>query len=359
MAFPSNEVESTQDLLDAQSHVWNHIFHHINSMSLKCAIQLGIPDVIHKHGNPMTVSQLTNALPINKAKSPCLHRLIRILVHSKFLDKVKTTLSEDEDEEEAYCLTRASRLLLRCEPMSMAPFALAMFDSVKMDPWHHMSEWFQNEDSSPFFTKHGMTIFEYAGNDQRLNGLFNEAMASDAGFVTSVLSKECRHVFEGLKSMVDVGGGTGATAKGIAAAFPGLKCIVLDLPHVVADLEGSENLSFFSGDMFEFIPPADAVFLKWLLHDWSDEDCIKILRKCKEAISPGGKVIIVEIVVGDQKQDNRATETQFFFDLQVMVQINGRERSEKDWANLFSTAGFKNYKITHVLGLRSVIEVFP
>lgn len=77
-----------------------------------------------------------------------------------------------------------------------------------------------------------------------------------------VKEQECRQVFEGLKSMVDVGGGTGETARGLVGAFPGLRCVVLDMPRVVAGLEGSENLSFVGGDMFHSIPSADAVFIK-------------------------------------------------------------------------------------------------
>ncbi|KAL1562761.1 Xanthohumol 4-O-methyltransferase, variant 2 [Salvia divinorum] len=158
-------------------------------------------------------------------------------------------------------------------------------------------------------------------------------MASDAGCVTSVLGRDVRHVFEGLGSMVRVGSGTGAMAKGFAGAFPGLKCVVLDLPRVVEGLEGSENLRFVGGDMFESIPHADAVFLKWVLHDWSDEDCVKILKNCKEAVSfKGGKVILVEVVVEDRGEDDQATQTQLFFDMKMMVEINGRERSEKEWA---------------------------
>ncbi|KAH6765147.1 hypothetical protein C2S51_016396 [Perilla frutescens var. frutescens] len=188
-------------------------------------------------------------------------------------------------------------------------------------------------------------------------------MACDAGFYTSIITNECSHVFRGLKSMVDVGGSNGATAKAIADVFPGLKCTVLDLPHV-ATLEGCDNLSFVSGDMFEFIPHADAVFLKHILHDWSVEESIKILKKCKEAISPskgnGGKVIIVEMVLDDNKeQNNEATETQLFFDLQMMLLANGKERTEREWAHLFYAAGFKKYNISPISGLRSVIEVFP
>ncbi|XP_042058963.1 8-hydroxyquercetin 8-O-methyltransferase-like [Salvia splendens] len=343
----ANAVDTTQELLDAQSHVWNLMFSHISSMSLKSAIQLGVPDAIHKHNEPITLSQLADALSINKAKSPALFRLMRILVHSKIFDKVKI-----EHEEEAYSLTRASRLLLRDEPLSFAPLALVGIDAIMVDPFHHMAEWFNDECTSPFSTRNGSGLFEFIGNDRVFNQVFNEGMASDARFVGSILVEKCKHVFEGLTTLVDVGGGTGTVAKIVADAFPDLKCVVLELPHVIAGLEGSENLSFVSGDMFEFIPPADAVFFKWIFHYWSDEDCIKILGRCKDAIASskekGGKVIIVEMVVDCEKQEDEAIETQLCMDMLMM----------EEWAKLFSAAGFLNYKITPILGLRSVIEVF-
>ncbi|XP_042058814.1 8-hydroxyquercetin 8-O-methyltransferase-like [Salvia splendens] len=364
MAF-LNGLESTQDLLDAQAHVWNHTFNYINSMSLKCAVQLGIPDAIHKHGAPMTLSQLADALSINKAKSNGLFRLMRILVHSNFFDKVKKTLSkEEEEEEEAYCLTRASRLLVRDEPLSMATFVVTMIEPTFVDPFHHMGEWFGDDNPSPFFTKNGRNIWEHAGVNQSFNQLFNEAMATDARLVTNILVQECKQVFEGLETMVDVGGGMGIVARGVGAAFPGLKCVVLDLPHVVAGLEGSDKLSFVGGDMFHFIPNADAVFLKWILHDWSDEECVRILKKCKEAIAGsnknGKKVIIVDMIVGDKGEEDKTTETKLLFDGMMMAALTGKERSEKEWDNLFYTSGFQKYNITpYPLGLRSLIEVFP
>ncbi|KAL0399991.1 UNVERIFIED_CONTAM: Chavicol O-methyltransferase [Sesamum radiatum] len=113
MALPNNEELPTEQLLHAQAHVWNHLFSFINSISLKCAIQLGIPDIIHNHGKPMTLSQLVHALPIPKVKSHFIYRLMRILLHSEFF--VKINIFED-DEDEGYWLTPASLLLLRNAP---------------------------------------------------------------------------------------------------------------------------------------------------------------------------------------------------------------------------------------------------
>ncbi|KAL7219308.1 hypothetical protein ACSBR2_012392 [Camellia fascicularis] len=261
-----NNMDMTDDerqieLLNSQAHIWNHILTFINSMSLKCAIQLGIPDIIYKHGRAMPLSDLVAALPINHSKARCVYRLMHILVHFGFFTEEK--LSENaKEEEESYLLTSASRLLLKDEPLSVTPFLLAMLDPILTKPWHHVSEWFQNDDPAPFDTAHGRTFWEYGGHEPRLNHFFNEAMASDAQLVTKVLVKDCKGVFEGSHSLVDVGGNTGTVAKAIVDAFPNLRCTVLDLPHVVSSLQGTDKLNYVGGDMFQAIPSADAVLLK-------------------------------------------------------------------------------------------------
>ena len=89
---------------------------------------------------------------------------------------------------------------------------------------------------------------------------------------------------------------------------------------------------------------------------------MKILKKCKEAIvSKGkeGKVIIIDMVIGNEKGDNESVETKLFYDMEMMVLVTGKERNEKEWAKLIFSAGFSNYTITAVLGSRSLIEVYP
>ncbi|KAI4354499.1 hypothetical protein L6164_003353 [Bauhinia variegata] len=116
--------------------------------------------------------------------------------------------------------------------------------------------------------------------------------------------------------------------------------------------------------MFKFIPQADAVLLKWILHNWSDDDCVKILTKCKEAISGKNKrekekVIIIDIVINEKEDDHAMTETKLLFDVLMMTMLNGKERNEREFAELFLKAGFKDYKIFPIFGFRSLIELFP
>lgn len=105
--------------------------------------------------------------------------------------------------------------------------------------------------------------------------------------------------------------------------------------------------------------------MQWTLHDWDDEACLKILKKCKEAITmkgKGGKVVIIDIVIennNDENGDYTSLETQLLIDILAMVYLPGKQRNEKEWANLILSAGFSNYKINPVLGLRSLIEVYP
>ncbi|CAM9003546.1 unnamed protein product [Rhodiola kirilowii] len=354
----SNGANSSESLLKAQSHIWNHIFNFVNSASLKCAVQMKIPDIIHNHGKPMTLPALLTALHVHHNKNHHLYRLMRILVNSGFF---ATRRVSEEDDQEGYVLTLSSYYLLSNNPLSMAPFLNAMLDRALIKPWDYMSTWFKTDDRSPFETANGRSFWEQAAVDPLLNNFFNDAMASDARLVSKVLLEKCGAVFEGLESIVDVGGGTGTTTLAIAKAFPDLSYINFDLPHVVAGLEGSDNMKHVEGDMFESIPQADATLLKWILHDWSDEECIKILKNCKEAImESNGKVIIVDMVVTTkEKSEMESTETQLFFDMLMMTLASGREREEKEWAEIFEKSGFKTYKITPVLGLRSLIEVFP
>ncbi|KAF5943834.1 hypothetical protein HYC85_017911 [Camellia sinensis] len=92
----------------------------------------------------------------------------------------------------------------------------------------------------------------------------------------------------------------------------------------------------------------------------SDENCVNILKRCREAIpskEDGGKVIIIDMVVDGDRDEHNITETKLVFDILMMVLVTGRERSEKEWEKIFLEAGFSHYKITPIFGLRSLIEL--
>uniref|UniRef100_I1LS89 isoflavone 7-O-methyltransferase n=1 Tax=Glycine max TaxID=3847 RepID=I1LS89_SOYBN len=325
MDFDDIEDHSAK-LFRAQTHIFNQTFVFINSMSLKCAIDLCIPDAIHKYGQPMSLSQLIASLSIHPSKTCFISRLMQILTHSGFFSQHNAT---ENEQEVSYVLTDESKVLLKDHPFSMISLPQVILDPILTLP-------------TLFHTQNGVTFWDCASREPKLNHLFNDAMTNDSRLISSVVIEKCKGVFNGLESLVDVGGGTGTIAKAIAKSFPHLKCIVFDLPRVVDGLQGTEDIEYVQGDMFEAIPSFDSIMLKTIMHNWNDEECLKILKICKEAIASKDKenVIIIDVVIGNEKGDSELDHTKLFYDMEMMVLAIGKERNEKDKAKLFFSAGF-------------------
>ncbi|KAG2618138.1 O-methyltransferase ZRP4-like [Panicum virgatum] len=329
-------------------------------MALKSALDLRILDAIHSHGGCATLPQVVAVVKLHPSKIPCLRRLMRVLAATGVLSADQSP-SGSGDDEPVYALTPVSRLLV--DSQNLAPLAAMVLNPAFVSPFFELGTWFQKELPGPclFEQTHGRTLWEQADRDATFDVLFNDSMASDSHFIMDIAIKECPGAFHGISSLIDVAGGLGAAAQAISKAFPGVKCSVLDLDHVVSNAPGDTNVQYIAGDMFESMPPADAIFFKWVLHDWSKEECIKILKNCKKVIPPreeGGKVIIIDMVVEEGSSNLKRREVQALFDLYMTI-INGIERDEQEWKSIFFEAGFSDYKISPVLGARSIIEVYP
>ncbi|XP_004959961.1 acetylserotonin O-methyltransferase 3 [Setaria italica] len=189
----------------------------------------------------------------------------------------------------------------------------------------------------------------------------NRASMADSRFTMEVVIKEAGGYFKGLKTLTDVGGGHGAATAAIVATFPDMQCTVMDLQQVVNSArECGGTVKFVVGNMFESIPPADAVLLKLVLHSWDDASCIKILKCCKEAIPPmGGKVFNINTVLGHRGETSKhETEAQLLLDL-YMMRGHGFERDERQWKTIFLEVGFANYTVIPLQDPLAMIVLHP
>ncbi|KAI3966870.1 hypothetical protein MKW92_017326 [Papaver armeniacum] len=212
-----------------------------------------------------------------------------------------------------------------------------------------------------FEKAHGCdSIWDLALANPQVNKLFNDGMESTARIVVNLMMVKYKDGFSSIRSLVDVGGGTGAMIAEIVEANPHIQGINFDLPHVLATAPEHPGVTQVTGDMFVDIPEADAVILKWILHDWSDENCLKILRNCYKAISKAknGKVIIVDCVLQPEGND-LFDKTGLAFDLLMMVDTGGKERTEAEWKILLNSTGFTRYNIIQISTFPSIIEAFP
>lgn len=117
------------------------------------------------------------------------------------------------------------------------------------------------EGGIPFNKAYGMTAFEYHGKDPRFNKIFNNGMSSHSTITMKKILETYRG-FEGLNSLVDVGGGIGATLHMIISKYPFIKGINFDLPHVIDDAPSLPGIEHVGGDMFVSVPKGDAIFMK-------------------------------------------------------------------------------------------------
>ncbi|GJN10162.1 hypothetical protein PR202_ga28231 [Eleusine coracana subsp. coracana] len=365
-------VQSPEDLIQHQCLVFHHSLSYVKSMALKCAVELGIPNAIHRHGGSATLSDIVAGTGLPVSRLPYVQRLMNFLsICGVFTESNPPAAVTDGKKGEAVVYkTPMSRLLIDDGNKLSSLSCLVQFvvNPLLVNTFFDMHTWLKDEQASStksfFEMTHGCGRFEMAKSNADDNAMFNNAMVAASQITMEVILREAGcDIFGGLSSLVDVGGGHGAASAAISAAFPHVKCSVLDLPHVVDKAPADGTVQFIAGDMFEFIPKADAVLLKWVLHCWDDQDCVKILRLCREAIVPAreavGKVIIIDIVMGaGSSQDTLSKETRALTDL-YMMHLNGVERDERGWEKVIREAGFCDYKIVLVTALYSVIEAYP
>ncbi|KAK4403716.1 Caffeic acid 3-O-methyltransferase 2 [Sesamum angolense] len=191
-----------------------------------------------------------------------------------------------------------------------------------------------------------MSTFEYGATDPEFNTAFNKAMYQQSTLIMKQILENYKGLdVEGLKTLVDVGGGTGATLNMILSKHPFITGINFDLPHVVKDAPSIPGVEHVGGDMFVSVPKADAIFMKWICHDWDDARCLKILKNCYEALPENGKVIIAERILSEVPHSDPLASIGFTVDL-IMLTHNpgGKERTEKEFQALAKGAGFKQFR---------------
>ncbi|XP_059664658.1 xanthohumol 4-O-methyltransferase-like [Cornus florida] len=343
-------------LLQGQGEIWQHIYSSVKSMALNCAVELGIADIIASHNCPITLSQIANDIGSPSLDIHCLTRIMNFLVHMKLFDAISPQL---DGRETLYGLTNSSRWLLRDAELSLAPLVLMRNHPLLTAPLHFLSQCV-TQGGTAFHKAHGRDMWDFASVNSEFNKIFNSGMECTAKITTKAVISEYRDGFGCFGSLVDVGGGTGAAIAEIVKTYPHIKGTNFDLPHVVATAPIHPVVAHIGGDMFKAIPKADAIFMKWIMHDWSDEDCIKILKNCRRAIpKETGKVIIVDIVL-QAEGDGQFDKTGMAFDIVMLAHFSsGKERTEAEWKRVLEGGGFGRYKIIKIPALQSIIEAYP
>jgi hypothetical protein len=143
---------------------------------------------------------------------------------------------------------------------------------------------------------------------------------------------------------------------------PGLRGTVFEMPYFIEQVRSSpllapyrERCDVVGGDFFVSVPPADCYIMKHIIHDWEDEKAVAILENCRASIEPGGKLLVVERVVGARNVPQFAK----LMDLEMLVAPGGLERTEDEFRTLFRAAGFRLDRVISGVGPQEIIEGSP
>jgi hypothetical protein len=211
----------------------------------------------------------------------------------------------------------------------------------------------------------GTTSFEFFAANEERSAIFNTAMAEHTRQVAPAVVEHGG--FGRFRTIADLGGGDGTLLAAILRAAPQAAGILFDLPaghagaeRTLAEAGVAGRCRIVSGDFFESVPEgADAYVLKSVVHDWDDERAAAILRRCRETMRPDARVLLVEFVMPEIVTPEDSGNV--MSDINMLVVLRGRERTERDFRDLLGAAGLRLTAMTGALppsGYR-VIEAAP
>lgn len=204
----------------------------------------------------------------------------------------------------------------------------------------------------------GTSFFEHLRRHPDEEVIFNRTMIAVHGGEPEAVA--AAYDFAGIDKVVDVGGGLGTLLLTVLRHHPHLAGVLFDAPSVVeaakvsvaaAGLEG--RCERLGGDFFTAVPPGgDAYLLSHIIHDWDVTACHMILRNCREAMNPGGRVLIVEMVLpaGAEPHPGKV------LDLVMLAVAGGRERTAQEYAQLLAPAGLRVERVVPTSSPVSIVE---
>ncbi|MFA1547831.1 methyltransferase [Actinomadura chokoriensis] len=297
------------------------------AQAISVAARLRVADQLTS--GPRSAEEIATAVGVHP---PTLHRLLRAL----------SDVGVVQEREDGLFAGTPLGDLLRSDVPSLRGYALMI------GSWFHREAWNGLEHSvrtgEPAFAHvHGRELFDYLRDHPADGETLNEAMLALSGEFLAPVVAACD--FGPGESIADVGGGHGAVLAAVLAAHPGTRGVLHDLPQVVADAAGGPlheavaagRCRMISGDFFDSVPSGcDTYVLCHIIHDWDDDRAVQILANCREAMAPGGRLLLCEGLLREGPAPSRMK----WLDLVMLVITSGGlQRTRSQYEALFQRAG--------------------
>ncbi|WP_375562412.1 methyltransferase [Bernardetia sp. OM2101] len=316
----------------------------VSSRCLSVAAELGIADLVANQAKSTT--QLSQELNVNEN---ALYRLIRVLAVQGIFELDENLMVSNND---------VSYFLREEADGSQRNFARMMGSPWMWKVFNDLEHSIATGDSASEKAMGFENLFEFFKKGSPKDGkIFSQAMSSFSYAFDEPLVNA--YNFSKYKNVIDLGGAEGQLLKVIKKHYPAIQPILFDLPHAIEQAKQNDTngiLEYAKGDFFNSIPAdIDCYVIKYVLHNWNDEDCIKILKKCREAIPSNGRLLIMDMVI---KED----EAQVFeksLDIVMLLLLGAKERTKEEFEDILTKAGFKLNAVFPTKSPLSIIEAIP
>ena len=346
MATPVREIEESTTIVNkasgapagmpAEAVLTQIMLGSMASQALYVAAKLGVAD--HLVDGPKRVEELAKA---TETDAPSLYRVLRALASLGIFT---------EQGDRVFAMTQTAEPLRSNVPHSLRDVAIFWGEDWHWEVWGKILHSVRTGKSA-WAQMHGDDVFEYFERNPEAGAIFNRAMSSFSGLATNAVVEA--YDFTSVETLIDIAGGHGRLLTGVLEAYPSMRGVLFDLPHV---LEGASRVSrceYVSGDFFVSVPSGgDAYIMKHIIHDWDDERALKILRNIRNAMKPNARVLLVEAVIADGNNQDFGK----LLDLEMMVSPGGKERTAAEYEELFTRAGLRLTRIVPTKSPYSVIE---
>ena len=306
------------------------------------AAKLGLADHLVR---PQRADELAG--PTN-TDAPSLYRLMRTLAHLGLMT---------EDGAQHFSLTPLGDALKTGAPGAARAAILTLASPMMLRGWEHLLHSVQTGKSGVEQSL-GMPLFDWLAKHPEEASLFSETMVSFHGAEPPAVAEA--YDFSPMTTIVDVGGATGNLLTAILARYPGPRGILYDLPHVVRDAPTliqargvADRITIEAGSFFDRVPGnGDAYLLSHIIHDWSEDQCLTILRHCRRAMKSASRLLIIEMVLpsGDTPHPGK------MLDIMMLVGPGGQERTEPEYRTLLDKARLRLTRVVPTASAVSIVE---
>jgi len=297
---------------------------HIVSQGLHTIAALGLPDLIAKGRG--SIDDLASATGLH---APSLHRLLRTMASLGVFDEVA---------DGTFSLTPLGATLCADAPNSLRDQALFETSACVWATWAHLLDSLRSGEPS-FTAVHGSPLWSYLAAHPETGAVFNRFMTAQSKRQNAAIIQS--YDFSGAQTVIDVGGGHGATLAAVLAQHPDMHGVLSDLPEVVNApaleiAKFADRCQVVGGNALSAVSAGgDIYMLKRVIMSFNDDDAGALLRNCRAAMGPGARVLVIDPMLPDGAAPhyNRLT------DLLMLLLLGGRCRSEAAFRRMFDAAG--------------------